>query len=72
MTIRFKDDIKEVFVGHTQTATWDLGVPIIADKLVMIDTGAGFKGRLTLMDVETKDFWQSDKLSRLYTNETAR
>jgi serine/threonine protein phosphatase 1 len=31
-----------------------------------LDTGAGFKGRLTIMEVETKAYWQSDLLTELY------
>ena len=32
----------------------------------MIDTGAGWEGRLTIMDIETKQFWQSDLVTDLY------
>ena len=34
--------------------------------------GLGFEGRLTIMDVDTKEFWQSDDLRTLYPNEKGR
>ena len=37
-----------------------------------IDTGAAFKGSLTIMDVDTKEFWQSEPLPNLYPNEKGR
>lgn len=37
-----------------------------------LDTGAGFKGKLTIMDVETKEYWQSDFCHELYPEETGR
>jgi serine/threonine protein phosphatase 1 len=33
-----------------------------------VDTGAAFKGPLTIMDVNTK-FWQSEPLNTLYFDE---
>jgi len=37
-----------------------------------LDTGAGGRGKLTIMDVETKKFWQSDLVSTLYPCITAK
>jgi len=37
-----------------------------------IDTGAAFKGRLSIMDIHTKQFWQSDRLTDLYPGEKGR
>lgn len=37
-----------------------------------IDTGAAFAGRVTVMDVDTKEFWQSDNLNYLYSCEMGR
>jgi peptide methionine sulfoxide reductase MsrA len=34
-----------------------------------VDTGAAFKGPLTIMDIDTKDFWQSEPLHQLYFEE---
>ena len=37
-----------------------------------LDTGGGYEGRLTIMDIDTKEFWQSDDLRTLYPNEKGR
>ena len=49
---------KTIFVGHTPTVE---GKPFISEKyhLVALDTGAGGNGPLTLMDMDTCEFWQS-------------
>jgi serine/threonine protein phosphatase 1 len=31
-----------------------------------MDTGAGHSGKLTIMDIDKKTFWQSDPLPELY------
>ena len=35
-----------------------------------MDTGAGWNGKLTIMDVDTEEYWQSDLVESLYPNET--
>ena len=37
-----------------------------------LDTGGGYEGRLTIMDIDTKKFWQSDNMKSLYPNERGR
>ncbi|MEX0273418.1 MAG: hypothetical protein AB3N16_03470 [Flavobacteriaceae bacterium] len=37
-----------------------------------IDAGAAFMGRLTVLDVASKQYWQSDPLPQLYPNERGR
>jgi serine/threonine protein phosphatase 1 len=37
-----------------------------------VDTGAAFKGRLTALDIQTKEFWQSDPVWKLYPQEQGR
>jgi len=46
--------------------------PIYSGNVYNIDTGAGSKGKLTIMDVDTKEFWQSDLVSTLYPHEKGR
>lgn len=60
-------DFEEIFVGHTAT-TYSCGgtEPRKFCNLWMIDTGAGFEGKLTIMDIDTHEFWQSDLVHRLY------
>lgn len=58
---------KQVFIGHTNTLNErsDL-TPIKASNVWNLDQGAGYHGKLTLMDVETNEFWQSDEVNGLY------
>lgn len=37
-----------------------------------LDTGAGWTGKLTIMNVDTKEFWQSDPVQDLYSDERGR
>ena len=37
-----------------------------------LDTGGGYEGRLTIMDIDTKEFWQSDDMRTLYPDERGR
>ena len=47
-------------------------VPMNRCNVWNMDTGGGFEGRLTIMDIDTKEFWQSDNLKDLYPNERGR
>lgn len=59
-------DYKEVFLGHTQTQFWGESKPMHAANVWNLDTGGGWFGYVTIMDVETKEFWQSDDTKTLY------
>jgi serine/threonine protein phosphatase 1 len=59
-------DFSEIYVGHTPTTKWGTDQPVRALNVLNLDTGAGHSGRLTIMDVDTKQFWQSDPLPKLY------
>lgn len=37
-----------------------------------IDTGAGFYGNLSAMDIDTKQYWQADSVLQLYPGEKGR
>lgn len=50
---------KEVYVGHTPTLNYGFDVPLFIKGVWMLDTGAGWGGPLTLMDVDTHEYWQS-------------
>jgi len=57
----------EVFVGHT--SIWKFShFPISYNKVWFLDTGGGWEGVLSLMDVDTHKFWQSDKVCQLYVD----
>ncbi|MBG6128849.1 serine/threonine protein phosphatase 1 [Aquimarina sp. EL_43] len=62
----------EIYIGHTPTIEYGKDTPIKAYNLWNMDTGAGFKGKLTIMDIDTKEYWQSDLLPSLYPNEQGR
>lgn len=57
---------KKVFVGHTTTQTFgnllevkDCMAPIKFNNLWCLDTGAGWNGKLTIMNLDTEEYWQS-------------
>lgn len=50
-----------VFVGHTTTQTYDKEEPIFFNNLIMMDCGAGWSGKLCIMNVYTKEYWLSKK-----------
>jgi serine/threonine protein phosphatase 1 len=62
----------EIYIGHTPTLYYYMTVPMQGCSVWNIDTGAAFKGPLTIMDIDTKEFWQSDPVVQLYPGETGR
>ena len=69
---KMADKFKEVFIGHTATINWNTDKPMRAANVWNLDTGGGFKGKLTIMDVDTKEYWQSDFANQLYPDEKGR
>jgi len=67
---------EEVFIGHTATNN-NVGfrmdkstIPLHVSNLWNMDQGAGWgEGKLSIMDVNTKQFWQSDSVCILYPEE---
>lgn len=62
----------EIYIGHTPTTRIGQTVPVNKACIWNVDTGAAFKGPLTILDINTKEYWQSDVLPSLYPNETGR
>jgi serine/threonine protein phosphatase 1 len=62
----------EIFIGHTPVSRIGKTTPVQMANVWNVDTGAAFKGKLTLLDVDTKEFWQSDALTDLYPHEKGR
>ena len=62
----------EIYIGHTPTLYYNIQIPMNAINVWNIDTGAAFTGKLTMMDVDTKKYWQSDNLPLLYPRERGR
>jgi len=63
---------KEIYIGHTPVTRIGQTVPVKRGNVWNVDTGAAFHGPLTIMDIETKQFWQSDPLPQLYPQENGR
>lgn len=63
---------KEIYIGHTVLSRIEKDTPQKRANVWNIDTAAAFKGPLTIMDVDTKEFWQSDPVYTLYPNEKGR
>ncbi len=62
----------EIYIGHTPTINFDSFVPMNAVNVWNVDTGACFYGRLSCIDVDTKEVFQSDVVQSLYPYEKGR
>ena len=62
----------EIYIGHTPTINYNVDVPMQGCNVWNIDTGAAFFGKLSIIDIDTKQFWQSDKVGSLYPGENGR
>ena len=62
----------EIYIGHTPTLYYDVYIPMQGCNVWNIDTGAAFTGKLSVMDIDTKQYWQSDPVYQLYPGETGR
>jgi serine/threonine protein phosphatase 1 len=59
-------EFHEIYIGHTPTMNWETDKPMRAVNVLNVDTGSRQGGRLTIMDVRTKEYWQSDVVEELY------
>jgi len=62
----------EIYIGHTPVTRIGKTTPQNAANVWNIDTGAAFKGPLSIMDVNSKEIWQSDPVYLLYPDEDGR
>ena len=69
---------KKIFVGHTTTENVD-SKPLVIDyhgdkfaKLIKVDCGAGWSGRLCLYNIDTDKYFLSDWARKLNPNEEGR
>lgn len=62
----------EIYIGHSPISKTEKVAPLFKNPVWNLDTGAAFKGALTVMDIDSKEFWQSDSLSDLYPEEIGR
>lgn len=60
------DQFDTIYIGHTSCSKIDRGLPVYRGGVWNLDTGAGWEGCLTIMDVDTHEYWQSDPVPQLY------
>jgi len=65
------DNFNEVYVGHTSIYEYSK-TPLPFGNVWFIDTGGGWEGKLSMIDIESKEIFQSEKVSKLYKEELAK
>lgn len=58
----------EIFIGHTETTGVQDTKPLHYCNVRALDQGCGWAGKLTMMNVNTHEYWQSDNVLELYPN----
>lgn len=58
--------LEKVFIGHTSTQFWNTDEPMKASIITNIDTGGGWYGKITVYNIDTDEFYQSDSARLLY------
>lgn len=61
----------EIYIGHTPSHHISR-YPIKNHNVWLMDQGAGWNGYLSIMDIETRDVYQSDNVQELYPHEKGR
>ena len=62
----------EIYIGHTPTTHFGSDTPMQGCNVWNIDTGAAFMGKLSCIDLDTKEIFQSDVVQNLYPSEKGR
>jgi len=62
----------EIYLGHTPVTRIGKTFPVNFANIWNVDTGAAFKGPLSIIDSNTKEIWQSDPVWKLYPEEKGR
>lgn len=63
---------REIYLGHTPVTKLGYSEPHRAANIWNMDTGAGFKGPLSAMEITTKKIWQSKPVFEYYPGEGGR
>ncbi len=67
------DKWNEIYIGHTPTGReYDHMKPVNLGNVWNMDTGAGYDGSISMMNLDTKEIFQSDPVYRLYPDEMGR
>lgn len=67
-----KPHYKEFHHPQQHNLNGPITIPMNRCNVWNLDTGGGFKGKITIMDIDSKEFWQSDFMHELYPNEYGR
>ncbi|PZD79041.1 metallophosphoesterase family protein [Mesonia sp. K7] len=73
--VRFPKRLKlfdEIYIGHTPTTRIGENKPTKAINVWNVDTGAAFKGQLSMIDIDSKEIFQSEPVYHFYPNENGR
>lgn len=73
--LRYPNRLKlfhEIYIGHTPVTKIGKKVPTRFANVWNVDTGAAFKGTISVIDVTTKEVWQSTPVYKLYPEEKGR
>lgn len=62
----------EIYIGHTPVTHLGASRPLHYANVWNVDTGAGFKGALSVLEIHSKKIWQSDPVWQLYPDENGR
>jgi serine/threonine protein phosphatase 1 len=63
---------KEIFIGHTPVTRIGHNKPVNFANVWNVDTGAAFRGNISMLDIDSKEIWQSEPVFKLYPNELGR
>lgn len=67
------ENYKEIYIGHTPTIDiWKHGRPVRFGNVWNMDTGGTYMGKISLMDIESKELFQSDPVFLLYPDHKGR
>lgn len=62
----------EIYIGHTPVTRIGFDKPVRFANVWNVDTGAAFKGTLSMLDIDSKEIWQSQPVHLLYPKESGR
>lgn len=62
----------EIYIGHSPVTRIGKTKPVNLANLWNVDTGAAFKGRLSMLNIDSKELFQSDPVFELYPDEIGR
>lgn len=70
-------EFAHVFLGHTTVNSFkakqvEKDKPFTGGNITLLDTGAGWEGVLTIMDIDTMEYFQSDQVTQLYPEAVGR